>query len=151
MHIECSEALIRRLTPSELERLQKLLREAELNDCRPSQLFHQMQQLAGSTTNLDSRLVRELVLQRLPTPVCIGVTASGEMAVYKIVELAHRLMAVAPPAVAAVLAEASPSPAWLEIRIQISASPILWRHCSQAEAKERSGELKNATAVRVPP
>ncbi|XP_037501210.1 uncharacterized protein LOC119375087 [Rhipicephalus sanguineus] len=118
------ETLIRRLTPSEPERLQQLLRENELCDRRPSQLLRHMQQLAGCTAGLDSRLVQELFLQRLPATVRIGVTASGETDVSKIAEMADRLMAVATPmatpAVATVLAEASPSPALLEIRAEIS-------------------------------
>lgn len=114
------ETLIRRLTPSEPERLQQLLRETELGDRRPSQLLRHMQQLAGCTASLDSRLVQELFLQRLPATVRIGVTASGETDVSKIAEMADRLMAVATPAVATVLAEASPSPALLEIRAEIS-------------------------------
>ncbi|KAL3188480.1 hypothetical protein MRX96_003448 [Rhipicephalus microplus] len=69
------EALICRLTLSKLECLRQLLHKAELSDRRPSQLLHQLQQLAGDKTSLDSRLVRELFLQRLPTTVQIGVTA----------------------------------------------------------------------------
>ncbi|XP_037520478.1 uncharacterized protein LOC119397110 [Rhipicephalus sanguineus] len=114
------ETLIRRLTPSEPERLQQLLRENELGDRRPSQLLRHMQQLAGCTAGLDSRLVQELFLKRLPATVRIGVTASGETDVSKIAEMADRLMAVNTPAVATVLAEASPSPALLETRAAIS-------------------------------
>ncbi|KAH6927907.1 hypothetical protein HPB50_009840 [Hyalomma asiaticum] len=57
-----------------------------------------MQQRAGSTESLDSNLVRELFVQRLPVTVRIGVTASGEMDIFKIAELADRLMAVTTPA-----------------------------------------------------
>ncbi|XP_037518005.1 uncharacterized protein LOC119394770 [Rhipicephalus sanguineus] len=114
------DTMIRRLTTSEPERLQQLLRETELGDRRPSQLLRHMQQLAGCTAGLDSRLVQELFLQRLPATVRIGVTASVETNVSKIAEMADRLMTVTTPAVATVLAEASPSPALLEIRAEIS-------------------------------
>ncbi|XP_070388851.1 uncharacterized protein [Dermacentor albipictus] len=66
---------IRRVTPTEPERLQQRLREAELGDRRPSQLLRHMQQLAGDATASDGRLVRELFLQRLPASVRIGLTA----------------------------------------------------------------------------
>ncbi|CAN7997550.1 unnamed protein product, partial [Ixodes hexagonus] len=39
------QTLIRRVTPSETQRLQQLLREAELGDRKPSQLLRHMQQL----------------------------------------------------------------------------------------------------------
>ncbi|XP_075526581.1 uncharacterized protein LOC142558317 [Dermacentor variabilis] len=94
------ETLIRRVTPTELERLQQLLREAELGDRRPSQLLRHMQQLAGDATASDGRLVRELFLQRLPTSVRIGLTASGDTDLAKMAELADKLMAVAVPTVA---------------------------------------------------
>ncbi|KAH6948629.1 hypothetical protein HPB50_025408 [Hyalomma asiaticum] len=101
-------------------RLQQLLHEVELGSHRPRQLLRHMQQLAGSTTSLDGHLVRELFLQTVPATVRIRVTASGKMDIFKIAELADRLMAVTTPAVATVLAEASPSPALLEIREEIS-------------------------------
>ncbi|XP_075559941.1 uncharacterized protein LOC142591499 [Dermacentor variabilis] len=82
------ETLIRRVTPTEPERLQQLLREAELGDRRPSQLLRHMQ-LAGDARASDGRLVRELFLQRLPTSVRIGLTASGETDLAKMAELAE--------------------------------------------------------------
>ncbi|KAH6921092.1 hypothetical protein HPB50_027920 [Hyalomma asiaticum] len=127
------DALIRRLTPSE------------------PQLLRHMQQLAGSAASLDSHLVRELFLQRLPVTVRIGVTGSGETYISKIAELADRLMAVTTPAVATVLAEASPSPVLLEIREEIFASPTLSRHCRQAKAKGHLSVLQNTEAVLVLP
>ncbi|XP_065297941.1 uncharacterized protein [Dermacentor albipictus] len=84
---------IRRITPTEPERLQQLLREAELGDRRPSQLLRHMQQLAGDATASDGRLVRELFLRSLPTSVRIGLTASGETDLAKMAELADKLMA----------------------------------------------------------
>ncbi|KAL3193658.1 hypothetical protein MRX96_017001 [Rhipicephalus microplus] len=57
---------IRRLTPSEPERHQQLLCETGLGDRQQGLLLRQMQQLAGSTTDLDSHLVRELFLPSLP-------------------------------------------------------------------------------------
>ncbi|XP_075535236.1 uncharacterized protein LOC142570790 [Dermacentor variabilis] len=57
------ETLIRRVTPTEPERLLQLLREAELGDRRPSQLLHHMQQLAGDATASDGRLLQELFLR----------------------------------------------------------------------------------------
>ncbi|KAH6947827.1 hypothetical protein HPB50_021598 [Hyalomma asiaticum] len=101
------ETLIRRITPSKPQLLQQLLHEAKLGDSQPSQLLRHMQQIAGTKASLDSHLVRERFLQRLPITVQIGVTASGEADIFKTAELADRLMAVTTPAVATVLTEAS--------------------------------------------
>ncbi|XP_077513916.1 uncharacterized protein LOC144124866 [Amblyomma americanum] len=114
------ETLIRRVTPTEPERLQQPLREAELGDRRPSQLLCHMQQLAGGTTASDGRLVRELFLQRLPTSVRIGLTASGDTDLAKMAELADKLMAVAVPTVASVHADAPPANSLQAMREEIS-------------------------------
>ncbi|KAH6934951.1 hypothetical protein HPB50_002484 [Hyalomma asiaticum] len=103
--------------------------EVQLHDHRPSQLLRRVQQLAGSTRSLDSYL--------------IGVTASGETDIYKIVELADRFMAVTTPAVVTVLAEALPSPASLEIHKKFLASPTPPQHYRRAEAKGHLGVLHN--------
>ncbi|KAH6948183.1 hypothetical protein HPB50_023133 [Hyalomma asiaticum] len=111
--------LIRHLTPLEPQHLEQLLHEVELGDRRPSQLLRHIQQAPA----------------RLPATVRIGITASaetdhdlldkvyrggGETDIYKIAELADRLMAVTTPALATVLAEASPYPTLLEIRKEFS-------------------------------
>nr|XP_050038052.1 uncharacterized protein LOC126534876 [Dermacentor andersoni] len=110
------ETLIRRFTPSELEHLQQLLREPELGDRRPSELWRHMQQLTGCTASVDSRLVRELFLQRLPANVLMGITASGETNLPKMAEPTDKLMAVATPTVASLHAEVSPTRVLLEMR-----------------------------------
>ncbi|KAG0427571.1 hypothetical protein HPB47_025383 [Ixodes persulcatus] len=102
------ETLIRRLTPSEPQRFQKLLRETELGDCRPSQLLRQMQQLFGTrTTDLDSIMLRELFLQRLPTNVRKVLISAGETNLSKLAELAGRLMTV--PSSSVSVAQAEPA------------------------------------------
>nr|XP_050028954.1 uncharacterized protein LOC126524713 [Dermacentor andersoni] len=96
------ETLIRRVTPTEPERLQQLLREAELGDRRPSQLLRHMQQLAGDATCTDR------------------LTASGETDLAKMAELADKLMAVAVPTVASVHADAPSANSLQEMREEIS-------------------------------
>ncbi|XP_075527131.1 uncharacterized protein LOC142559417 [Dermacentor variabilis] len=114
------ETLIRRVPPTESERLQQLLRQAELGDRRPSQLLRHMQQLAGGATASDGRLVRELFLQRLPTCVRIGLTAWGETDLAKMAELADKLMADAVLTVASVHAGAPSANSLQEMREEIS-------------------------------
>lgn len=115
------QTLIRRVTPSEPQRLQQLLREADLGDRTPSQLLRHMQQLLGSTAvGLDSLLLREIFLQRLPTSVRMVLTSTGEKDLSKMAEVADALMAVATPSVGAVQAEPPPPDQLQEIRMEIS-------------------------------
>ncbi|XP_077485401.1 uncharacterized protein LOC144095600 [Amblyomma americanum] len=137
------ETLIRRVTPTEPERLQQLLREAELGDRRPSHLLRHMQQLAGGTTASDGRLVRELFLQRLPTSVRIGLTASGERDLAKLAELADKLMAVAVPTVTSVHADAPSADSLQEMREKIS------RLADAVAALHSSGNQRPRQPVRV--
>lgn len=101
------ETVIRRVTPSEPQRLQQLLRGTELGDRTPSQLLRHMQQLLGETTTTeDGALLRELFLQKLPSSVRIVVAASEQKDLTAMAELADRLVAIIPTApVAAVQAQ----------------------------------------------
>lgn len=115
------ETLIRRVTPSEPQRFQQLLRETELADRTPSQLLRQMQQLLGTrTTDLDSIMLRELFLQRLPTNVRMVLISAGETNLSKLAELADRLMAVPSSSVSAVQPEPATSDQLQDIRDEIS-------------------------------
>lgn len=113
--------LIRRVSPSEPQRLQQLLREADLGDRTPSQLLRHMQQLLGSTAaGLDSLLLREIFLQRLPSNVRMVLTSTGEKDLSKLAERADALMAVATPSVATVQAEPAQPDQLHELRAEIS-------------------------------
>lgn len=97
------QLLISRLTPSEPQRLKQLLHGAELGDRTPSQLLRHMQQLLGTTTtDVDSRLLRELFLQRLPTNVRMVLASAADKQLSQLAELADLVTAVASPSIAAV-------------------------------------------------
>lgn len=113
--------LIHRITPSESQRLQQLLHEANLGDRMPSQLLRHMQQLLGSKVDgLDSLLLREIFLQKIPPNVGMVMTASNENDLSKLAELADKLMAVASTSVAAVASEPSPHEQLKEMKNEIS-------------------------------
>ncbi|CAN7993850.1 unnamed protein product, partial [Ixodes hexagonus] len=144
--------LIRRVTPSEPQRLQQLLREADLGDRTPSQLLRQMQQLLGSTASgLDSLLLREIFLQRLPTSVRMVVISTGEKDLLKLAELADALMAVATPSVAAVQAEPTQPDQLHEIRAEISrlASTVAALQASGSHAPGRSATPRPQQTQKV--
>ncbi|KAH6946269.1 hypothetical protein HPB50_012561 [Hyalomma asiaticum] len=119
-----TQLLIRRLTPSEPQRLQQLLHNTELGDRTPSQLFRHMRQLlhtdGATTTDADSRLLCELFLQRLPVNVRMILASAADK---RLSELADSVLAVAPPSVAALqpdIAGRAPTTELHDIREQIS-------------------------------
>ncbi|KAH6948706.1 hypothetical protein HPB50_025920 [Hyalomma asiaticum] len=119
--------LISRLTPSEPQRLQQLLHDTELGDRTPSQLLRHMRQLlhtaGATTTDADSRLLRELFLQRLPVNVRMVLASAADKRLSQFAELAESVPAVAPPSVAALQPDISgraPTTALHDIREQIS-------------------------------
>ncbi|KAH7980557.1 hypothetical protein HPB49_017259 [Dermacentor silvarum] len=96
------QLLISRLTPSEPQQLKQLLHGAELDDQTPSQLLRHMQQLLGTTTtDVDSRLLRELFLQWFPTNVQMVLALAADKQLPQLAELADLVTAVASPSIAA--------------------------------------------------
>lgn len=121
------QLLISRLTPSEPQRLQQLLHDTELGDRTPSQLLRHMRQLlhtaGATTTETDSRLLRELFLQRLPVNVRMVLASAADKRLSQLAELADSVLAVAPPSVAALqpdIAGRATTTALHDIREQIS-------------------------------
>ncbi|XP_037564624.1 uncharacterized protein LOC119444272 [Dermacentor silvarum] len=119
------ETLIRRLTPSELERLRQLLNDTDLGDRTPSQLLRHMQRLVGSVTGLDSTLLREIFLQRLPSHVRVALATVAEKDIGKMAAIADAIMAAANPSASVanvqVKSASAPSPnEFLELREEIA-------------------------------
>lgn len=81
--------IISRLVESDDSRLQKLLRDLELGDRKPSQLLIEMKQLAGS--NFKDDILRKLWLQRLPNQMQAILTVSSE-SLDKIALMADRII-----------------------------------------------------------
>ncbi|KAG0424443.1 hypothetical protein HPB47_028380 [Ixodes persulcatus] len=140
------ETLIRRVTPSEPQRFQQLLSETELGDRTPSQLLRPMQQLLGTrTTDIDSIMLRELFLQRLPTNMGMILISAGERNRSKLAELADRLMAVPSSSVAAVQAEPATYDQLEDIRDEIFHLAV-----TVAALQESVSNLSNQTTKTRP-
>ncbi|KAH6933586.1 hypothetical protein HPB50_016641 [Hyalomma asiaticum] len=77
----------------------------------------------ATTTDADSRLLRELFLQRLPVNVRTILASAADKRLSELAELADSVLAVAPPSVAALqpdIASRAPTTALHDIREQIS-------------------------------
>ncbi|KAH6924538.1 hypothetical protein HPB50_019387 [Hyalomma asiaticum] len=152
MTSSASGLLIRRLTPSDPQRLQQLLHNTQLGDRTPSQLLCHMRQLlhtdGATTTNADSILLRELFLQRLPVNVRMILASAADKRLSELAELADSLLAVAPPSVAALqpdIAGRAPTTALHDIREQIS------RLADTVAAMQARSTPKERQRTSVPP
>lgn len=95
------QVLIRRTGGSNQQKLQKLLKDVELGDRKPSQLLRRMRQLWSGPANDD--FLRELFLQRLPSNVRMTLVPSGsELTLEKLADMADRILELATPTIGAV-------------------------------------------------
>lgn len=83
------DAVISRLVESADSKLQRLIRDLELGDRKPSQLLIEMRQLAGNQFNED--VLRKMWLQRLPNQTQAILTVSAEP-LDKIAIMADRIL-----------------------------------------------------------
>lgn len=96
------EALTKRTTATEQERLQQLLSLEVLGDRKPSQLLRRMQQLLGDqASKMDDSFVRHLFLQRLPSTVRMILTAATAKSTEVLAQMADNMMDACPPTIAA--------------------------------------------------
>ena len=95
--------LIARIADSERQKLRQLLTAEELGDRKPSQLLRKMQLLLGEKARMiDSSLLRELFLQRLPANVQMILASAESMTLDKLAEMADRIVDVATPTISSV-------------------------------------------------
>ena len=101
------QQLIARIADSERQKLRQLLTAEELGDRKPSQLLRKMQLLLGEKAKMiDSSLLRELFLQRLPANVQMILASADSMTLDKLAEMADRIMESATPTISSVSAPA---------------------------------------------
>lgn len=82
--------LIGRFTESQERRLHRLLTDLELGDKKPTQLLREMQSLAGGKVSED--LLRSLWMKRMPTNVRCVLSASRDVALTPLADLADRIL-----------------------------------------------------------
>ncbi|XP_063384866.1 uncharacterized protein LOC134670973 [Cydia fagiglandana] len=88
------EELIRRLSVSEQQRVERLLSSEELGTRKPSAFLRHLQSLAGSSK--DDSILRQLWMRRLPGQVQAILTAQSDISLDKLAELADKIMEVTP-------------------------------------------------------
>ena len=83
-----------------MSKLKQLLTAEELGDRKPTQLLQKMKLLLAEKVKIiDSSLLRELFLQRLPLNVQMILGLADTMAIDKLAEMADRVMDVGTPAI----------------------------------------------------
>ena len=117
------QQLIARIADSERQKLRQLLTAEELGDRKPSQLLRKMQLLLGEKAKMiDSSLLRELFLQRLPANVQMILASADSMTLDKLAEMADRIMEAAIPTISSVGATAGGGDLRKIIREEVAAA-----------------------------
>ncbi|XP_049528972.1 uncharacterized protein LOC125947743 [Dermacentor silvarum] len=95
--------LIRRTTESEQRRLQQLLTAEELGDRKPTELLRRMRHLSGDqSAALDTSILQELFLQRLPQQVRMILSVSSTETLDSLAQMADKIMYVGTPAISGI-------------------------------------------------
>lgn len=88
------EELIRRLSSSEQQRVERLLSAEELGDKKPSAFLRRLRSLAGQSK--DEGILRQLWMRRLPNQVQAILAAQADLSTDKLAELADKIIEVTP-------------------------------------------------------
>ena len=131
--------LITRTALPEQQHLQQLLSSTKLGDQRLTQLLRRMQQLlGGGAADADAKLLRELLLQRLPGNVRMVLASFGDTKILdELAELGDNIIAAGPPGVSGVT-QPEPSREVEELRSELS------------QLRERVSALSTSTRTRSP-
>ncbi|XP_075723960.1 uncharacterized protein LOC142766033 [Rhipicephalus microplus] len=96
-YLHLKRQLIRRLSPSQDEKVCQLLQHEELSDRKPSQLLHYMRDLLSSSPVNDS-LLRIIWLQRLPSYVPAILQVQPKLPLDKLSHIADQVVEIPLPA-----------------------------------------------------
>ena len=117
------EQLISRIADSESQKLRQLLTAEELGDRKPSHLLRKMQALLGDKAKMiDSSLLRELFLQRLPSNVQMILASADTTAIDKLADMADRIIEAAPPTIGSVSTPAAGADLRSIVREEVAAA-----------------------------
>lgn len=87
------QQLVLRLCSSEQKRIRQLLTEEQLGDRKPSQFLRHLQQLQGNT-QVESAVLQELFLQRLPSHVRMVLASTTDLSLERQALLADNLVEI---------------------------------------------------------
>ncbi|KAH7980840.1 hypothetical protein HPB49_019584 [Dermacentor silvarum] len=89
------QALIKQTSISEQKRLEQFLAVEELSDRTPTQFLRHTQSLLGNKTNtVNTSLLRQIFLSRLPVKVRLILSAAEDLGLYKLAALVDKIMEV---------------------------------------------------------
>jgi hypothetical protein len=94
VYADFKEALIKRFTKSEQERICQLLTAEELGDRTPSELLRRMQTLVNDSS-IETGIFRQIFLQKLPTHVReILASLSDELTLVNLASIADKILVI---------------------------------------------------------
>lgn len=138
------QELIRRLSASEQQRVERLVSDEELGDRKPTAFLRHLQSLAGKSK--DDSIIRQLWMRRLPTQVQAILAAQEDLSLQKLAELADKIIEVTIPSsskVYAVNSEPNEDPSIKDLLIQLN------KHFMDYTALQTRGRVRNRPASRT--
>jgi len=134
-------AILQRTSDSQEQRIRRLLTAEDLGDRKPTQLLRRIQQLLGDCEPeiLDSHLVKQLFLQRLPQNVRVVMASSEEkLSVQELATMADAIMgAITPQTIQTVGSEHSQSSDIVSLTKQVNQLSLLMNEVLQQQKSSR--------------
>ena len=153
--------LIKRTAASEQLKLQQLISGEELGDRKPTQLLRHMQQLLGDKLGMSDdamSFLRELFMQRLPPNVrMVLASADATMDLYKLADMADKVMEVTTPTVSAICDISTDALGVKQLREEVahltdlvSSLSSQAHHRSSSRSSSRSRQRHSPAPTRLP-
>lgn len=151
VYSEFKEALIKRFTKSEQERICQLLTAEELGDRTPSELLRRMQALV-TDSSIETGIFRQIFLQKLPPHVReILASISDETNLPNLASIADKILVVRKhePSVATTSSISTPSNLDFQDQLNLLSARLDQLAKSRSSSSRRAGRSKSRTRYKT--